>query len=233
MKDAAKRDAAASLLPGEDRTVIAGYKAQRDILLKQFQNPELPVVMAAFDTFSSVMLAVLKPFSRGKVTIKSTDPKVEPTLDFRTASDPADLPVFVGTLRKLREIMSAPDMASMGTSEIAPFGAHIQSDEDYTAALRESLSVSSAHQCCSAPMLPLKLGGVVDAKHNVYGVTGLRVVDVSTFPMAVAGGPTANVYGVAEKVCCSRIDNPVKDANGDRVPILSRRRTSLLRLETG
>jgi choline dehydrogenase-like flavoprotein len=218
INDAKKRNAASSLLPGEDKTVIAGYKAQREILIKQFENPDIPVVMAAFDTFSSVMLAVLKPFSRGRVTIKSTNPREEPRMDFRTATDPADLPVFVGTLRRLRQIMSAPDMASMGTTEIAPFGAHIQSDAEWTAALRQNLLVSSAHQCCSAPMMPLKLGGVVDAKHNVYGVTGLRVADVSTFPIAVAGGPTANVYGVAEKVCRSSIHDLVKNADHHRLP---------------
>jgi choline dehydrogenase-like flavoprotein len=67
-------------------------------------------------------------------------------------------------------------------------------------------------------MMPLKLGGVVDAKHNVYGVTGLRVADVSTFPIAVAGGPTANVYGVAEKVCRSSIHDLVKNADHHRLP---------------
>lgn len=200
ISDAKIRDPAASLPVDEDRTVVAGYKAQRDILLQQLQNPNMAVSVTAWDTFSSVMVAVLKPFSRGKVTIRSTDVRTEPKLDYRTATDPADLPIVIATLRKLRQIMSAPDMAAMGTVEAAPLGVHIQSDEDFETVLRASLGVSSAHQCCSAPMMPLKFGGVVDPKHNVYGVTGLRIADVSTFPMAVSGGPTANVYAVAEKV---------------------------------
>lgn len=200
ISDAKLRDPAASLPADEDRTVVAGYKAQREILVQQFQNPDMAVAVTAWDTFSSVMVAVLKPFSRGKITIKSTDVRTEPKLDYRTATDPSDLPIFIATLRKLRQIMSAPTMVALGPTEAAPLGAHVQSDEDFEVALRASLGPSSAHQCCSAPMMPLKMGGVVDAKHNVYGVTGLRIADVSTFPMAVSGGPTANVYGVAEKV---------------------------------
>ncbi|KAJ6206013.1 hypothetical protein PSV09DRAFT_2376419 [Bipolaris maydis] len=200
ISDARKRDAAASLPANEDSTVVAGYQAQRNILIQQLENPDMAVSVTAWDTFSSVMVAVLKPFSRGKITIQSTDVRKEPKLDFSTATDPSDLPIFIATLRKLRQIMSAPDMAAMGVIEAGPLEPHIQSDEEFETMLRSSLSVSSAHQCCSAPMMPRELGGVVDAEHKVYGVTGLRIADVSTFPMAVSGGPTANVYAVAEKV---------------------------------
>jgi choline dehydrogenase len=219
ISDAKNRDAAAFLPADEDRTVVAGYKAQRDILVQQFQNPDMAVAITSWDTFSSVLVAVLKPFSRGKVVIKSTDVRTEPKLDYRTATDPVDLPIIIAVIRKLRQIMSAPDMAAMGATEAAPLGAHIQSDKDLEAALRASLDVSSAHQCCSAPMMPLKLGGVVDPKHNVYGVTGLRVADVSTFPMAVSGGPTANVYAVAEKVSqlIVNYEDLKADANVDQV----------------
>ncbi|KAF2133649.1 GMC oxidoreductase [Dothidotthia symphoricarpi CBS 119687] len=197
----AMADHAASSLPTDtDPTVIAGYQAQRRILIEQLQNPNMAVSVLSWDTYSSVTVSHVKPFSRGKITIRSTDILVEPKIDYRTATDPTDLTVVVATLRKLRELMSAPAMVALGTVEAAPLGANIKSEEDFTAVLRASYGVSAAHQCCTAPMMPLGLGGVVDLEHKVYGVTGLRVVDVSTFPMAVSGGPTANVYAVAEKL---------------------------------
>ena len=48
-------------------------------------------------------------------------------------------------------------------------------------------------------MLPLQEGGVVDNKLRVYGVTGLRVVDASIFPLIPQGNPQTLVYAVAEK----------------------------------
>ena len=41
---------------------------------------------------------------------------------------------------------------------------------------------------------------VVDSKARVFGVTGLRVVDASAFPMLPPGHPQATVYMLAEKI---------------------------------
>lgn len=47
----------------------------------------------------------------------------------------------------------------------------------------------------------------MDAEVRVYGVKGLRVVDASVFPMAVAGHTSSSVYAVAEKVSdCADMD---------------------------
>lgn len=48
-------------------------------------------------------------------------------------------------------------------------------------------------------MLPQSLGGVVDAKLRVYGVSHLRVVDASVFPIEWAAHMMAPTYGLAEK----------------------------------
>ena len=48
-------------------------------------------------------------------------------------------------------------------------------------------------------MLPQNMGGVVDAKLHVYGVSNLRVVDASVFPIEWAAHLMAPTYGLAEK----------------------------------
>ena len=48
-------------------------------------------------------------------------------------------------------------------------------------------------------MLPQNMGGVVDAKLHVYGVSNLRVVDASVFPIEWAAHMMAPTYGLAEK----------------------------------
>ena len=48
-------------------------------------------------------------------------------------------------------------------------------------------------------MLPQNMGGVVDAKLHVYGVSNLRVVDASVFPIEWAAHMMAPTYGLAER----------------------------------
>jgi choline dehydrogenase len=50
-------------------------------------------------------------------------------------------------------------------------------------------------------MLPREDGGVVDYRFKVYGVTNLRVVDASVFPLHFAAHPQASIYGLTERVC--------------------------------
>jgi choline dehydrogenase-like flavoprotein len=49
-------------------------------------------------------------------------------------------------------------------------------------------------------MMPRELGGVVNPEMEVYGLTGLRVVDTSFWPMVLTAAPTATTYAAAEKV---------------------------------
>ena len=48
-------------------------------------------------------------------------------------------------------------------------------------------------------MLPQEMGGVVDAKLRVYGVSNLRVIDSSVFPIEWSAHMMAPTYGLAEK----------------------------------
>ena len=48
-------------------------------------------------------------------------------------------------------------------------------------------------------MLPQEMGGVIDAKLRVYGVSHLRVVDASVFPIEWSAHMMAPTYGLAEK----------------------------------
>ena len=194
------RNPASSLPSGVDPTVLAGYTAQRNLILKQFQNPNVSVGVLFWDTASTVNIFALKPLSRGTLTINSTDPLAPPIIDYRSSTDPTDNEIIIAFLRKLRALMAAPALAPLGPTEADPLGPEVQSDDDIQAAIRDMLVVSAGHSCCSAPMQPLALGGVVDPDHRVYGVTNLRIADISYFPTTLSAGPTASVYASGEKV---------------------------------
>lgn len=94
-------------------------------------------------------------------------------------------------------------MRVLGSAETSPFGAQLTTDEQIAAVLRDQINPSNSHQCCTAAMLPRKWGGVVSSEHKVYGVGGLRVADISFWPMETSGAPTATMYASAEQVSYS------------------------------
>jgi choline dehydrogenase len=198
---AARDEDAAALLPeGTDATVVAGYKAQREQILDQYAGDNVPVAMIHWTTGSTVIVFLQRPLSRGLVQIQSTDALENPSVDWRTMTDPVDVDVAVAAVLKNREIMQAPSMAELGPSEASPFGDNITDTDQLKSIIASNFGPTTGHLCCTAAMLPLDLGGVVDTEWNVYGVDGLRVIDISTWPMIVSSTPMATVYGAAEQI---------------------------------
>ena len=201
-------DAAATLtspstyyLPADtDATVLAGYQAQRSLLLRQLRS-ETPAAMIHWDTASAVHIFLLKPLSRGTIQIASSDPLQPPVIDPRTFSDPFDLELGLAAVLKNRHIMSQPTMSVLQPFEGAPLGNNLTNEEEIKRALAHGLvDPSSGHPCCTAAMMPRNLGGVVGPDMKVYGTEGLRVVDVSSWPFVLTAAPTATVFAGGEKV---------------------------------
>lgn len=192
-------DPSAFLPEDTDPTVVAGYTRQREIMLDQLKK-DVSIGGLHWGTADTGTLYLFKPFSRGTVNINSTDPLANPLVDFRAATDPTDLDVAVALVRKAREIMDAPSMRVLGPTEVAPFGSGLQTDEEIKEAVRQTFNPSNGHECCTAAMMPKDLGGVVDDQLKVYGVEGLRVADISFWPLPLNGAPSATVYATAEMV---------------------------------
>lgn len=190
---------AAYLATGTDPAVAAGYTAQREILLDQLVG-DVSVGGLHWGTAEQGGLYMFKPFSRGQVVINSTDPLDNPLVDFRAATDPTDLDVAAALLRKTRDIMDSPSMRALGPTELSPFGPDVQTDDEVKQAIRQAMTPTNGHECCTAAMMPEELGGVVDDQLRVYGVQGLRVADISFWPIPVVGAPSATMYAAAEKV---------------------------------
>ena len=85
------------------------------------------------------------------------------------------------------------------TGEVLP-GAAVADDTDaeWDAWLQTQIG-TEFHPSSSCAMLPLSLGGVVDAHLRVYGLANVRVADSSVFPVSLACHLMAPTYGVAEQ----------------------------------
>lgn len=192
---------AASYLPADsDPTLIAGYKRQLTVLADFLTNPRAPSLEVPFATGTSIRSFILHPLSRGTVRLNLTDRYAQPVLDYRAGSNPADLDVHLAHVKFLRKMLDTDVMLQYGAVEISP-GIAVQSDEALVEHIKESMTLSFMHPCCTAAMLPQSLGGVVGPDLKVHGAAGLRIVDMSILPFQPSSHLSATAYAVAEKVC--------------------------------
>jgi choline dehydrogenase len=143
-----------------------------------------------------INIALLRPGSRGAVSLTSNDPRVPPLIDPRFLSDPADATPLVAGFEIARSILGAAAFASAHATEIVP-GARVQTAEDVQRYIHESgFTVFHPVGTCRMGADP---DSVVDPQLRVRGVEGLRVADASIFPTLVGGNTNAAVVMVAEK----------------------------------
>ena len=79
-------------------------------------------------------------------------------------------------------------------------GPDVQSDQDILDVIRDTPH-TVWHASCTCRMGQANdPNAVVDTKTNVIGVTGLKVVDASSFALLPPGHPQSTIYALAEKV---------------------------------
>ncbi|KAG6359653.1 hypothetical protein INS49_013176 [Diaporthe citri] len=186
----------------QDSTLEAGYKLQHQVLSRIISEQHGSVTENTFGGAAGAAFVVIKPFSRGTVLINSTDTDPilgAPLVDYQALTHPLDTKIAIEGLRMARRLLSAPSLAPLQPIETVP-GANVTTDEQIEAAIRTSLyRPANAHPCCTAAMMPLELGGVVDPQLRVYGVRGLRIVDASILPLIPSAHTQETMYAVAEK----------------------------------
>lgn len=134
---------------------------------------------------------VLKPRSRGYVTLRSSAPTAKPRIVFNYYVEQADLESAMTGLRLGLEIARQ--------NSLQPY-----TEKAFVAPASESVSDLRAHlrrhtQTLHHPSGTCAMGSVVDADLRVFGVEGLRVVDASVMPAVVRANINAPVIAIAEK----------------------------------
>jgi choline dehydrogenase len=146
----------------------------------------------------SVLVGLVDVASRGRIRLRSADPRHRPAIDPGYLSDARDARALTAGLKLAREFVTARPMAEICQSELAP-GTHIRSDTDLLQYVRTHV-VTLYH-----PVGTCAMGGesrwksVVDPELRVRGVTGLRVVDASVMPSVPRGNTNAPTIAIAER----------------------------------
>jgi choline dehydrogenase len=134
---------------------------------------------------TSAVVYLLKPDSRGSVTLRSTDPRVPPDIDHGFLSEPHDLQRLSSGVTLIRTLA---EEAGAGR-ELRPSAA----DALDTYIRREVRGIFHPTGTCA-------IGAVVDKRGEVLGVDGLRVADASIMPTIPRANTNLSTVAVAERI---------------------------------
>lgn len=141
---------------------------------------------------------LLRPKSRGRVTLRSANPDDMPVVDTRIFAEQEDLDRTIEGLRHARKVMKAAPLRDLIEREIFP-GADVTSDADLATHCRKTVK-TGYHPVGTARMGhdgdPM---AVLDGELRVHGVEGLRVIDASLMPNIVSGNTNAAVMAAAAR----------------------------------
>jgi choline dehydrogenase len=145
-------------------------------------------------------VALLKPRSRGRVTLVSRDPKVPPRIDINLLADPWDMASMVEGIRLARRLVSTAPLASLHRGEVSLGDAVGDDDDAITAALKAGVAFYN-HANGTVRMGPRSdPQAVVDATGAVRGVAGLTVADASIMPTPPSNPTTLTTLAIGEKI---------------------------------
>lgn len=131
-----------------------------------------PYTMAFGGGRTGIGVALMRPRSRGRMTLVSADPAAAPRIEHRYDSEPAD----VADLRQGCELV-----AGIGATRLG-----------------EPRWSTSQHLCATAP-IGTGDGAVVDPQCRVLGVASLQVIDGSVLPAVPGRGPHATIAMLAHR----------------------------------
>lgn len=144
----------------------------------------------------SAHVTLLRPKSRGQVTLASADFRDAPRIDLNMLADEDDIRRLVEGLKKVRNIYRQSAYDRHRGEELFP-GEHVQSDAELAQAVRAQANhVYHPVGTCKMGHDPL---AVVDDQLCVHGVRGLRVIDASIMPTIVSGNTNAPAMAIADR----------------------------------
>ncbi len=140
-------------------------------------------------------VCLLRPESRGDVSLDSPDPMAPPRIDPNFLAAEADLQGLIDGFKLTRRILEAPALAPYRGKELLT--ADVQTDEQIAEDIRNRADT------IYHPVGTAKMGrdhmAVVDSELRVHGIDGLRVVDASIMPTLIGGNTNAPTIMIAEK----------------------------------
>jgi choline dehydrogenase-like flavoprotein len=140
-------------------------------------------------------VCVLRPHSVGRVSLGSADPMAPPLIDPAFLSDERDMDTLLRGVKWIKRIFESP-MLHEGPP-VPLFDEPLQTDDDLRQFIRgHADTLYHPVGTCRMGSDPM---AVVDARLQVHGIHGLRIVDCSVMPTVPGGNTNAPAVMIAEK----------------------------------
>ena len=159
-------------------------------------KPYLPPFSSGFADSFACRVVLLRPQSRGNISLASSDPAAHPRIRQGLLSADRDWQKLSAGIRIFRDLARLPVLSRHVLREIGP-GEGVTTEGDLKDYVRKT--AVTAHHPCGTCRMGVDEGAVVDGELRVRGVEALRVVDASVFPDLVGGNINAPVIMIAEK----------------------------------
>jgi choline dehydrogenase len=146
----------------------------------------------------STFVALMRPQSRGRISLRSADPDAPPKIEHLLLGDEDDVEQLVDGLEIARKIMAQPAIATQVTREVRP-GAALATREQLGFYVRAA-TIPMFH-----PVGTAKMGRADDAQAvvgsdcRVRGLDGLWVADASIVPTIPQGNTNATAIMIGER----------------------------------
>jgi len=150
---------------------------------------------------------VNRPYSRGRIRLRSALPEDHPVIEPGLLSDARDVATLTRALKTIEKIFDTPGLSELCLGRMYP---SLTSDDEWEAFIRASAGIGwHASGTC-------RMGGdaeaIVDPRLKVNGVAGLRVADASIFPVVPSTNTNAPSMMVGEKAAAMILEDRLASA---------------------
>jgi choline dehydrogenase len=159
-----------------------------------YSDPPIPFEDGVF----SLKVGLMRPASRGSISLASENPLDRPTCDLAFLSDPADLAVMRKGIKFAKRVGEKMRERGMNLKDL--YMPESESDADLDAFVRKTAR-TTYHYGCTCRMAPENdpRPGVVDDELRVHGIQNLRIADCSIIPDMISAHLQAPAAMIAEK----------------------------------
>ena len=150
-------------------------------------------------------VALQRQDSRGRLTLTSAEPGVQPRMEYRYLTEAADRRRMREVVRLAAELLRTRALAPLVAERTGLPDAVLADDAELDRWIRRHVA-TAVHLAGTARMGPdSDPGAVVDQHLRVRGIDGLRVVDTSVMPQVTSRGPAATAVMIGERAAESML----------------------------